>query len=312
MIDGPIQLLENLRRDLGQRNTPSIEELSERLGSLAIGIPQRIPINFFDVRMFRIRSMDHKPERTIEAGAPPPSVAPPIGRLNDEGQRILYLADSPNTAFAESRTDAGEFCLSEWRVNVPKLAMANGGISPAMLASRFSQEIYQGDEPAAVATADEEIILGFFRELYTMDVGNTPLRYRWSIACSMANGFSHKCDRNSAVETAKGMTEWTGRHPFSAIAYPSVRNNRESLNFALNDSGMKHVRLDNVQWVRRSADGAFTGLDFANTWDSESRLLWQKRPAQFVLKAGEGARLIKIAEALWSYETLDGQTPWFS
>jgi hypothetical protein len=190
--------------------------------------------------------------------------------------------------------------------------MANGGIPQAMLASRFSEEIYQGNEPTAVTTAAQEMILSFFREIYTMDVGDAPGLYGWSIACGMANGFSHKCDRSSAVETAQGMTEWTGRHPFSAIAYPSVRKNRESLNFALNDSGMSHVRLENVQWVRRSADGAFTGLDFANTWDGESRLFWKKRPAQFVLKAGEGAKLIKIAETLWRYETLDGQTPWFS
>jgi hypothetical protein len=313
MTDGPSQQLENLRRELELRNTPpSVEELSQRLGCLAIGIPQRIPISFFDFRMFRIRRMDRKPERTTDAGAPPSTVEPPIGRLNDRGQRILYLADSPDTAFAESRAGAGEFCLSEWRVNVHKLAMANGGIPPAMLSSRFSKEIYQGTELTAVTTAAHEMILSLFREIYTLDVEDTPDRYRWSIACGMANGFSHKCDRNSAIETAQGTTEWTGRYPFSAIAYPSVRKNRESLNFAFNDSGKAHIRLENVQWVRRSVDGAFTGLDFANAWDGESRLLWKKRPAQFVLKAGEGAKVIKIAETLWSYETADGQTPWFS
>jgi hypothetical protein len=134
--------------------------------------------------------MDHQPEFVDEVGAPP-SDKSPIGRLNDAGQSVLYLADSPDTAFAESRSSAGEFCLSEWRVNVPKLAMANGGISPAMLAQRFPNEIYQGEQPLPLPTAADEMVLSLFREIYTLDVDNDRQLYRWSIACGLANGFSH-------------------------------------------------------------------------------------------------------------------------
>lgn len=305
------ETLRNLERELrGQIAPLSIDGLRERLNLLSIGLTQRIPVAFFDTRMFRTRRMEHKPGSTNEVGAPPPTRSR-IGRLNDEGRSVLYLADSPDTAFAEARAVAGEFCLSEWRVNVQKLAMANGGISPTMLVERFPNDIYEGDQPIPVPNASDEHILSFFREIYTLDVGGDRSLYRWSIACGLVNGFSHQCDRNAA-ETVGGMTQWNGRYPFAAIAYPSMRTNRASLNYAFNDLGRSHVRLDHVQWVCRAEDGSYASLDFASSWDSEGRISWQNRPARFQLKPGERSRLTKIAENTWNYETADGSIPWFS
>jgi len=306
-----IEMLTTLERELHSRIVPtSIEGLSERLNPLSIGLTQRIPVAFFDTRMFRIRRMDHKPASIDEVGAPPLERSP-IGRLNDEGQSVLYLADSPDTAFAESRAIAGEFCLSEWRVDVQKLGMANGGISPTMLAERFLTDIYEGDQPIPIPNARDEQILSLFREIYTLDVREDRSLYWWSIACGLVNGFSHHCDR-SAVETVEGMPQWNGRYPFAAIAYPSMRMDRASLNYAFNNLGRSYLRLDHMQWVRRAEDGSYTSLDFANNWDSEKRISWQNRPARFQLKPGERSRLTKIAEDAWSYETADGSIPWFS
>lgn len=61
-----------------------------------------------------------------------------------------------------------------------------------------------------------------------------------------------------------------------------------------------------LQWVRRMEDGSYSSLDFANSWDSENRISWQSRPANFQLKAGERSKVTKIAENIWVYESADG------
>jgi hypothetical protein len=305
-----VEAMRSLEQELRGRIVPtSIEGLSERLEPLSIGLSQRIPVAVLDTRMFRVRRMDHKPALIDEVGAPPPKGSP-VGRLNGEGQSVLYLADSPDTAFAESRATAGEFCLSEWRVNVQKLAMANGGIPQTMLAERFPNDIDEGKHLVTLPNANDERVLNLFREIYTLEVGEDRSLYRWSIACGLVNGFSHQCDRDAA-KTADGLTHWNGRYPFTAIAYPSMRTDRTSLNYAFNDVGRSHLRLDHVQWVRRAEDGSYASLDYANSWDNENRISWQNRPATFQLKPGERSKVVKIAETTWRYETGDGSTPWF-
>ncbi len=300
------EILTGLESELQSGVAPSsIKELSERLDSLSIGLNRQIPWFVFDTRMFRVRRMVSKPLVIDEVGAPPEDKSP-IGRLNDERQSVLYLADSPDTAFAESRVTAGEFCLSEWRVDVPKLAMAHGGIPSDILAQRF-----EGAELRSHQQEFDHHILNLFRQIYILDVHKDPYLYRWSIACGLVNGFSHKFERTDTKEI-NGQTEWNGRYPFAAIAYPRVRKNLESLNYALNDYGMTKVRLDNLQWVRRRDDGSYNSLDFANSWDSEGLIIWQKRPARFQLEQGESATVTKITETEWKYETANGSIPWFS
>lgn len=259
--------------------------------------------------MFRVRRMQSKPGYVREIGAPPAEVTP-IGRLNAISQSVLYLADSPDTAFAESRAISGEFCLSEWSVTAEKLAAANGGLSTDTLAQGFPIEVYEGEGVLPVPGADDEKVLGLFREIYTLDVGEDGSLYAWSIACGLVNGFAHACDR-VAVETPDGTTKWEGHCPFGAITYPSVRMEKPSLNYALNDQGRRHVELRNLQWVRRLDDGSYTSLDFADSWDSGGRIAWKRRPPRFELKPGEAAKLTKVTQTSWRYETVDGSIPWF-
>lgn len=139
--------------------------------------------------MFRVRKMQTKPDYVSEVGAPPAGVTP-IGRLNAIGRSILYLADSPDTAFAESRATAGEFCLSEWSVTAEKLAAANGGLSIDTLVEQFPKDIYGGGGVPPMPSTDDEKVLDLFREIYTLDVGVDGSLYAWSIACGLVNGFS--------------------------------------------------------------------------------------------------------------------------
>ena len=74
---------------------------------------------------------------------------------------------------------------------------------------------------------------------------------------------------------------------------------------------MSHIRLDNVQWVRREKSG-YISLDFANRLDSAKAISWQNRPANIQLKSGERGKVTKIAETVWKYETENGSIPWFS
>jgi len=304
------RVIEEIRRELQVRRRPrTIEELSAQLEPLSVGLTQRVPVLFRGTRMFRTRKMQSKPSYIHEIGAPPADVTP-IGRLNAIRQSVLYLADSPDTAFSESRAISGEFCLSEWSVTAEKLAAANGGLSADTLALRFPKEVHEGEGVPPLPGADDEKALGLFREIYTLDVGQDGLLYAWSIACGRVNGFSHACDR-VAVEMPDGMTKWEGRCPYGAITYPSVRMEKPSLNYALNDHGRRHVEIRNLQWVRRLGDGSYTSLDFADSWGSEGRIAWKGRPARFKLKPGEAAKVTKVTETSWRYETPDGSIPWF-
>ena len=307
-----LDLLREIRRDLNDGpGAHDIETLAERLNQLSIGLTQKMPVVFRDSRFFRVRRMDQQPSNVSAVGAPPPEMAP-IGRLNQSGQSVLYVADSPDTAFAESRAASGTFCLSEWRVNVEKLGMANGGISPAMLAEWFPKLLDDGHNalvPKATELDDE--ILALFREIYRLDVGDNRSLYCWSISCSLANGFAHQLERN-ASGIRNGITKWNGRYPFGAIAYPSLRADRPSLNYALNDHGQTCVRLNHVQWIRRTDNGSYAGLNYSNSWDYVGTIHWENRAARFELRPGERAKLTKVAHDTWLYETADGSIPWFS
>jgi len=304
------ELLGSLKKELREGATPqSVEGLRERLDPLSIGLIHQCPTLGAGARMFRIRAMAEKPKSLDNVGQPPPELSS-IGRLNEKGESVLYLGDSPETAFAERGKLGGVFILSEWRVTAEKLALANGAIPPAILAQRFPKQEFEKD-PNFLPKPEAEKIQDFFRDIYTLDAGNNSLLYRWSIACASVNGFAHKCDRVEGGQTPDGLTRWQGRCPFGGIVYPSVRTNQKSLNFALNDHGRSYVKLDHVQWVRRDENGSYISLDFANDWDGKKIIHWQNRPANFQLKAGEKAKVTKIAETVWRYDTEDGSIPWF-
>lgn len=308
LVSGHDEVILTVQKELEGGLPPnSVTGLATRLGELAIGIPQRVPILFSGARLFRVRKMEAKPHAVHEVGAPPVGVAS-IGRLNEQGQRILYVADSPATAFAEARSAPGDYCLSEWNVNVAKLALANGGLTSEMLSERFPEIV--GDSGVAVAGVEEERVLRLFRQIYTLSVTDDGRLYRWSIACGLANGFAHMLERTETKEV-DGSTEWEGRYPFSGLAYPSVRTGRPSVNYALNDVGMTKVDLKQIQWTRLSANGSYTRLDFADAWERDGAIKWLNRPANVLLDPGQAARATKMAEAIWEFEMLDGSVPRF-
>ena len=133
----------------------AIELMVRKLEPLSIGLRQKIPVLSAGARLFRIRKMETMPDAITEVGAPPPGVAP-IGRLNEAGQSILYLADSPDTAFSEARATAGQYCLSEWRVQQPKVALANGGIHIDLLRAHFPNDL---DPPGIVLHGGSRFLL---------------------------------------------------------------------------------------------------------------------------------------------------------
>ena len=102
----------------------SVAQIAAQLEPLMSGLRQKIPVLASGARLFRVRKMAQKPRSTHEVDHPPRGVAQ-IGRLNPAGESILYLADSPDTAFAEARAISGLYCLSEWRIQPPKVALAN-------------------------------------------------------------------------------------------------------------------------------------------------------------------------------------------
>lgn len=285
----------------------SVEDVAQQLEPLTIGLRQKVPVLSAGARLFRVRRMKSKPRLTREVGPPPRDIAP-IQRLNDAGDSVLYLADSPDTAFEEARATSGLYCLSEWRIQPPKVVLANGGIPLSLMREHFPNEFY----PPGVVVGDSEDadVLALLRTLFTLpvDVDTTP--YRWSIACGLASGFAAVCVRTSK-ETIDGSTKFSGRYPFSGIAYASMRKDRQAINFAFNDLGMKYLKLNHIQWVERGTDGHFSGLDYASGWDAHGNIAWQGRAANYQLQPGSSARVVKVSDTVWHYEQLDGGLPEF-
>lgn len=109
----PVEIIEEISTQLSRRTIPeSVEALFEQLNPLSIGLKYQQLVLPFGARMFRITKWDEKPDSINQLGAPPPGRSP-LGRLNDVGESVLYLADSPDTAFREVAAISGEVCLSE-------------------------------------------------------------------------------------------------------------------------------------------------------------------------------------------------------
>lgn len=302
------ELVESILVDIRAARPPkSIAEAFDRLNRVSLGMQLKVPALTSGARLFRVRKMPEKPKNVKEIGAPPLGVAP-VGRLNDQGQSVLYSADSPDTAFAEARAESGDFCLAEWRTNQQTIALANGGFDRQSLATFFPNELALGG--TQLGGSEDQFIVGFFASVFTLPVMEDPEMYWWSIACGLANGFSHVCERTES-KLIDGNTRWTGRFPLAGIAYPSTRKDKKAVNFAWNDRGQTYLELNHVQWVRREIDGSFTGTDIATSWGSDGDLDWAGRAPNFVLESGQTARLTKTGTNIWSYENIDGSLPTF-
>lgn len=300
------ETIESVRREIrAGRPPPSIDAACEMLTLASIGRRYQTPLLDTGARMFRIRKMNAKPSNRSEVGAPPAGLAG-IQRLNLQSESVLYLGDSPATAFAEARAEPGEYCLSEWRTNRDRIVVANGGFNDEELARFFGTESLIGSTP--LGGAEDHDVAALFRDLFFINTGNDPTMYWWSIACGRANGFSAICERTT-TELINGNTRWTGRFPLGGIAYLSVRKDRAAVNYCFNDLGQTYLDLHHVQWVKLESDGSFSGLDIATSWSGDGEISWEGRPPHYILEPGQEARLVKVANDVWSYENLDGSIP---
>lgn len=249
--------------------------------------------------------MNAKAASRNEVGAPPPGLAP-LGRLNCQGDSVLYLADSPATAFAESRAAPGHYCLSEWVTTAERIALANGGFDSSELNSFFGAPIPSDGAP--IGGEEDREVEALYREIFSLDATDDPKLYWWSIACGRVNRFAAKCGRTGS-RMVHGNTVLEGEFPLAGIAYLSVQKERQSLNCCLNDLGMTYVELVNVQWVSLGSDGKYASLDIATSWEADGSLNWSGRPANLILGPGQTAQLRRMSETVWEYRTVDGALP---
>jgi hypothetical protein len=302
------QVLDAIAADLTsvQASRP-VEEVAHLLKRLLVGVRWSIPTLGAGTRLFRVRKLQRSPDSIADVGAPLEGRAA-IGRLNNAGNSVLYLSDTPDTAIKELRLGAGTYCLSEWQVTEPRVALVNGGISDEDLHAVFGPENMPGAEIGGLV--DDEL-RHLFRSIFTLVPDHDPTLYRWCIYAAMAGGFAHVCERTGRFQQ-DGHTVFKGLYPFAGIAYASVRSDKRRVNFAFNDLGRKYVDLKNVQWIDGNEDGSFSSLDFATSWDEKGAINWLGRPANFAIPAGGAAKLTKVGENVWRYETLDGDVPGFA
>lgn len=244
----------------------------------------RLPILPRGARLFRVRKLPAKPSNVSEVGAPPPAVCS-IQRLNDVGQSVLYLSESPTTAIAECRGGPGYYCLTEWRVSSPNLYLTNGGMERDFMFSKFPK--------APVDYSERELDLEVFRllrRIFTLNADENPLLYRWSIGCAMTLKFSHRCEIESIESLAAGVIHLAGRSVFPGIAYASIRAAARAVNVALNDAGQRVVPLHHVQWIEVINSKHIRNIDYCATWDSAGVLNWRGSPAKLRLAAQDFVR----------------------
>ena len=302
------QLLDAIAKELKFVGAPrSIEVLGRPLKRLLIGTRWPIPTLSAGARLFRVRRTQRPARSIAEVGAPPKGEVG-IGRVNNAGDSVLYLSDTPDTAINELRLGAGCYCLTEWRVTEPHVGLANGGISEEDLLMLFGMET----QPVAdVGGLVDSEVRDLFRSIFTLLPNHEPALYRWSISAAMAGGFAHAYERTGRSER-NGVTVFEGLYPFAGIAYASVRTDKRRVNVASNDLGQAYVTLRNIQWIARRDDGSIAGLDFATSWNPDGRISWLSRPANFSIPPGGAARLTKVSEAALTYESLDGHLPDFA
>ena len=302
------ETIDRIRSQMQEAAIPSIDDLAQLITPITIGLTQPMPVIEQGGRLFRVRNVAEKPTNISLAGAPPLGVAA-RGRINEEGTSVLYLSDTPATALREAGIKSGVCCLSEWRVECERLGLVNGGLTQQLLKDHFPKHIGPADAPTP-GDQDEEV-MALFREVFTLDAKGNADRYAWSIAAGRAGGFNHKSGLKKKVKKGE-FTQIIGETPFSALVYPSVRTDKLSLNYVLNHQGIEHVSLQNVQWILANGDGRLQSLDIATSWADDGTLEWKGRPAQFVLKPGEAAKLTKTGENEWDYESVDGSLPWYT
>jgi hypothetical protein len=245
-----------------------LDGLDEALGELVINVRQQFVIVYAATTLYRVRRLDNKTNSTTDLGAPPLGIAP-MGRLNMRGESVLYLSDSPETAFAEIRATTGAYCVSQWQTMPDKLAIANGGIAQEFRARYFGES--HDPNASEIGGVDDQRVLQLLEVLFTLDVGTQPELYGWSIATGRANGFAAVCQREGKTEI-NGNTIFNGRYPFAGLAYPSVRCDKKAINCALNDEGQRHVQPKSAQWIEIDGHGSHKLIDSASVVHGE--LVW--------------------------------------
>lgn len=256
-------------------------------------------------RLFRVRRMPGKPTNRSEVG-PPPAGCAQLGRLNLPGESVLYLADSPATAFAEVRAAPGDYSLSEWVTTADRIQLANGGFDEIELRDSFGGPIPGAEGP--LGGVEDREVANLYRDIFSLDCAINPHLYWWSIACGRVNRFASKCER-TGIRTEGANTIFEGKFPLAGIAYLSVQNGRRSLNYCFNDLGMRYVELVNVQWVTLAPDGTYHGQDISTSWRPDGALDWKGRPANVILGPGQIAHFRKLSAAAWECRMDDGSLP---
>jgi hypothetical protein len=286
----------------------SIDDAFREIKPLTINVQHRVPTLPQYWRMFRARKMSEKPLGMSDVGAPEPHKVLKMGRLNDRGQSVLYLGDSPHTALCEINATEDEFCLSVWEVVARKLACANGGLHPDFLDGVLPHDYSEQLHLVRSVSEREDALLAFIRKVFMATLGGDA--YRWSIACGTASGFSCHFDRKTEREIGGNM-HWEGAFPFGAIAYPSIRTDKVAVNYAMNAYGIRCIIPRQMQWIRLDADGMITGLDFADSWGPSGNIHWKDRPANILDATTDPAGEINTGDNPWKRDAEDEYIPEF-
>jgi hypothetical protein len=267
----------------------TIEEILDLLTPMFRGYRVEAPRFQPGITLFRSRICD-KPSHISALLAPPPQITP-MGRVNREGNPVLYCCTSRQVPFFESRPTEGQtVTIGRWVTTAPILVNHVGYTQRAFNALQSSRkQAAWGPEPV---THLNEAVSDFLAETFTTIIPRgSEYRYKLSVA------IAEKLFLDDL---------------FDGLIYPTVAMRANADNFALKlRYANEHTQFQRAEYARieHVRDFAFdiTVLDMATQLGADGSICWKGRLDRWVLNEPGGQLSFTAENGEWVARDTNGK-----
>jgi hypothetical protein len=267
----------------------TIDEIMALLTPIFRGYAVQAPHFEPGITLFRLRICD-KPTH-IDALLSPPAHLAPLGRVNREGNPVLYCCTSREAPFFESRPTQGQtVAIARWVTTTP-LLVNHVGYAVRAFNSLLSSRQQAGWGPQA-ANHLNEAVSEFLAESFIRVVPRgSEYEYKLSVAIA---------DKLFADEH------------FDGLLYPAIAMRANADNFALKlRYANKHIQFQRAEYARieRVRDFAFdiTWLDTATALQADGTICWKGRLDRWVIKEPYGQLNFTAEKGEWIARDKSGE-----
>jgi RES domain len=267
----------------------TIDEILALLTPIFRGYAVQAPHFEPGITLFRLRICD-KPTHIDALLYPPPHLTP-LGRVNREGNPVMYCCTSREAPFFESHPTQGQtVAIARWITTAP-LFVNHVGYAARTFNSLSSsrQQAGWGPQPASHLN---EAVSEFLAEIFTRIVQDgSEYEYKLSVAIA---------DKLFADEQ------------FDGLLYPTIAMRANASNFALKlRYANMHLQFQRTEYARieHVRDFAFdiTWLDTATDLQADGKICWKGRLDQWVIKEPYGQLNFMAEKGEWVARDKFGQ-----